>query len=78
LFALFVRYKSWILTPDPNRSGNLDTGGFKDMMTYPLSGKTNLEEGTNKAGRGTVTYFNQSNSTDRLYDPLNKKGKIVK
>jgi len=75
-----VHSSSGLMTPastDPNRSGNLDTGGLKDMMTYPLSGKTNSEDG-NKAGRGTVTYFNQSNSTDRLYDPLNKKGKIVK
>ena len=45
------------------------------MVTYPLKGKIN-SEGGNKAGRGTVRYLNSLNSTDRLHNPLNRRGKI--
>ena len=76
----FVHSNSGLMTEtatDSNRSNNLRTGGVKDMITYPLRGKINSERGA-KAGRGTVMYFNSSYSTDRLYNPLNKKGNVKK
>ena len=60
---------------DADRSSNLNIGGLKDMVTYPLKGKIN-SEGGNKAGRGTVRYLNSLNSTDRLHNPLNRREKI--
>ena len=60
---------------DVGRLSNLNIGGLKDMVTFPLKGKIN-SEGGNEAGRGTVRYLNSLNSTDRLYNPLNRRGKI--
>ena len=73
-----IHSSSGLMTPssiDADRSSNLNIGGLKDMVTYPLKGKIN-SEGGNKAGRGTVRYLNSLNSTDRLHNPLNRREKI--
>ena len=69
---------SGLMTPsstDNRRSGDLNTRGLNGMITNPLIGRISSEGGSN-AGKGTVTYFNPSYSTERLYNPLNSKGKI--
>ena len=73
-----IHSSSGLMTPssmDVGRLSNLNIGGLKDMVTFPLKGKIN-SEGGNEAGRGTVRYLNSLNSTDRLYNPLNRRGKI--
>ena len=73
-----IHSSSGLMTPssmDVGRLSNLNIGGLKDMVTFPLKGKIN-SEGGNEAGRGTVRYLNSLNSTDRLYNPLNRRRKI--
>jgi hypothetical protein len=75
-----VHSTSGIMTPsstDPNRSTNLRTNDVREMITNPLNGRVN-SEGGNNSGRGTVRYFTPSFSTEPLYKPINKNGRVKK
>jgi len=68
-----VHNTSGLMTPastDDARTKSMNKGDIKDMIRYPLGGKTNSESGVN-AGKGTVT--NNTNSTN---DQL-RKGKVA-
>ena len=60
---------------DPYRSLDLNTVGLKDMITYPIRGKSN-SEGRGVAGEGHLSVFNFSYSIGSSYYSVSKWGKI--
>lgn len=60
---------------DPYRSLDLNTVGLKDMITYPIRGKSN-SEGRGVAGEGHLSVFDFSYSIGSSYYSVSKWGKI--
>jgi hypothetical protein len=59
------------------RNNTINTSDLKDMLSYPLRGKVNSENG-NKAGKGTVQYFLPFRDYDPQCPSLSSKGKVKK